>query len=109
MNASGRRDVSEFMGVKQQQVGGEPGNVLREQRDLEQQLRLGFAARQLHSRDRLLGDAEAETLARCFAADVQIRRAESRGGPQWIFADAPLCQFKALCIVAQFSGKSLGP
>ena len=85
------------------------GPVLREEGDLEQQLRLGFAARQLHRGHRLLSGRKSQAPARGFAADIEIRRAEAGRGPQGVLADAPLCQRKALGIVAQFRGKSLSP
>ena len=50
---------AELLGVEQQQIGRETPHVLGEQRDLEQQLRLGLAARQLHGGDRLVRDLES--------------------------------------------------
>ena len=47
-------DEAELLRVEQQHVGGEAPEVLHEQRDLEQQLRFGLAARELHRRHRLL-------------------------------------------------------
>ncbi len=90
MKALRQAHVGEFLRIKQQQIGGEPAEILRQQGDFEQQLRLGFAARQLHRGDRLLGDGKAETPARGFAVDIEIRRAESRRGSQRVLADAPL-------------------
>ena len=54
VNASGSVHEREFLRVEQQQVGGEAPEVLHQQRDLEQQLRFGLAARELHGRDRLV-------------------------------------------------------
>ena len=63
MNASRQAHETELLRVEQQQVGGETPHVLGQQRDLEQQLRLGLAARQLHGGDRLLRDCKFEPRA----------------------------------------------
>ena len=109
VKASGRLTIAEFLRIEQQQVGGEPAEVLRQQGDFEQQLRLGFAARQLHRGHRLLGDGKTQPPARGFAVDVEIRRAESGRGSQGVLADAPLRGCRALGIVAHFRGKSESP
>ena len=60
VNAVRQADEAEFLRVEEQQVRRQPPDVLRQQRDLEQQLRLGLAARQLHRGHRLVRDLEAQ-------------------------------------------------
>ena len=78
MKAAGSADEAEFLGIEQQQVRCEPSHVLREQRDLEQQLRLGLAARQLHRGHRLVSHRKAETPARGLAVDDRDSACRSR-------------------------------
>jgi hypothetical protein len=71
----GQRDVAELLAAEQDQVGGQPAEVLHQQVDLEHQLRLGLAARQLHRGDRLVDGGEAE------ASRVCSRSSGSPGAP----------------------------
>ena len=66
VKASGSLDEAELAGREQEHVGGEAAEILHQQRDLEQQLRFGLAARELHGGDRLVHLREAEL--RCVAS-----------------------------------------
>ena len=75
VNDAGSVDEREFLRVEEQQVGGEAAEVLHEQRALEQQLRFGLAARELHGGDRLMH------LAKPSFARVSSRSSGSPGVP----------------------------
>ena len=64
MNSVGQAHEAEFLRVEQQQIRGQAPEILGQQRDLEQQVRLGLAARQLHGGHRLCVDGEAAAAAR---------------------------------------------
>jgi hypothetical protein len=104
-----QRHEREFLRVEQQQVGRQAPQVLHEQRALEQQLRLGLAARDLHCRDRLLRDGEAQFLARQFAIQRQAGRTVAGGRAQRAPGRAALGSFQAFDVVAQFGGESSRP
>ena len=82
----GQLDESEFLGIEQQQVGGHAAEVLHQQRQLEQQLRLGLAARQLHRGHRLLRDVEAQRARGRVAIQRQPGRAVAGGRAERILA-----------------------
>jgi len=84
-------------------------DVLRQQRDLEQQLRLGLAARELHRRDRLVRDAKSQAAPRGLAVDVEIRRAIAGGGAERVLGGTALHQQYSLRVVAHFGGEAQSP
>ena len=71
----GQLDEGELLGIEQQQIGRQPAQVLHQQRELEQQLRLGLAARELHRGHRFLRDIEAERARGGVAIERQSRGA----------------------------------
>ncbi len=68
----GQLYVGELLRVEQQQIGGQASHVLHHQRDLEQQLRLGLAARQLYRRHRLVHFRKTEAACRVLAIQRKI-------------------------------------
>ena len=96
--------------AKSTQVGGEPPEVLHQQRDLEEHLRLGLAARQLHGGHRLVDAGEAEAArgsprGRPAGAARRSRR-PSRAGSSSIRRE----QAASPCgVVAQLGREAAGP
>ena len=93
---AGQFHEREFLRVEQQQVGGEPAEVLHQQREFENQRGLGLAARNLHRRDRVVDLVEAEQLAGGFAVDGQPGHAVAGGAAERILRDAPAGRGDAL-------------
>ena len=67
----------EFLRIEQQHVGSEAPEILHQQGDLEEHLRFGLAARELHRRHRLMGRSKAELLSRAVAIEWQARACRS--------------------------------
>ncbi len=100
---------AELEGGEQQHVGGEAPEVLQQQRDLEQQLRLGLAARELYRGDGLVHGGESEAGAGRFTVDGEPRGAVARRRAQRALVDTAAHLAEAGCVVAQLRRKTSGP
>src|SRR6267154_2278251 len=104
-----QRDEAELEGGEQQHVGGEAPEVLQQQRDLEQQLRLGLAARELYRGDGLVHDRESEAGAGRFTVDGEPGGAVARRRAQRALVDTAAHLAEAGGVVAQLRRKTSGP
>src|SRR5580704_12347902 len=105
----GKRQEAELLRGVEQHVGGEARQVLHEERDLEKQLRLGLAARELHGGDRLLYRGEAERRARRLAVDGQARSAVAGRRSQRAARQATRGRDQALRVITDLGGEASGP
>jgi hypothetical protein len=102
-------DEAELGGREEHQLGGEPPQVLEQERDFEQQLRLGLAARQLHRGHRLVHFAQPELGTGELAVDRQERHAVARRRAERILRRPALDREQSLGVVAQLGGEACGP
>src|SRR5438477_2117354 len=107
--AFGQRDEAELEGGEQQHVGGEAPEILQQQRDLEQQLRFGLAARELYRGDGLLHGGESQAAAGGITVDGEPGRAVARRRAQRALVDAAAHPGEAGRVVAQLRRKTSGP
>ena len=102
-------DERELLRIEEADIGREAAEVLNQKRDLEQQLRFGLAARELHGGDGLLHGVEVERLTRRLTVERQSRCAVARGGAERALADTALHSAQACSVVAQFGGETARP
>ncbi len=105
----GQGDEAELAAAPQHQVRRQPSEVLQCQGDLEQHLRLGLAARQLHRGHRFLHGREAEAAASGLAVDRQQRHTVAGRRAERVLVDAAQAGAEPQGVVAQLGRESSGP
>ena len=109
VNVGRQAHEREFLRVEEQQVGGEAAEVLHQQRDLEQQLRLGLAARELHGRHRLLHFGEAEPARVASRSSGRPAHAVAGGRAERVLVDAAGTRVEPRGVVAQLGREARRP
>ena len=100
---------AELRGREQAEVGGQPPEVLRQQRGLEQRAGLGLAARELDRGDRLVRRGEPQRPRRQGAVERQHRDAVAGGRAERVEVGASPGREQPGRVVAQLGGERPGP